>query len=150
MIQYNENQLRIIELSAKDIKTNDEANVLNSAVLTEIDNILNNHGEYFQVAKGIKKGRKFKSGKCYSVAAIQMGKGFDYVEGYVRVKNNERKVAHAWNRDSEGNHIDFGVNNPEDCEYFGIVIPVKKVYHIGYKNGGIWYAVLPFLDINEI
>ena len=42
----------------------------------------------------------------FLIVLIMLKKGYDYVEGYLVTEKN-KFIAHAWNIDKEGNHIDF-------------------------------------------
>ena len=118
---------------------------LNKMVLEESESILREQGKMFTV-QPCKASKKRKLGMCYSNAAFYMQKGYEYVEGYIEDKKNAIKIAHAWNVDKNGNHIDFTLENPENYNYFGMVIPTRSVYGVGLQNGGLWYCVLPYLN----
>ncbi len=118
---------------------------LNDLVLSEGEKTLYKYGKIFQVKPG-KSRKKCPIGMGYANAAEFICKGYKYVEGYKLHKNTGRKIAHAWNIDPDGNSVDFTIKDPEQYEYFGVVIPDILVYEVGLKNGGIWYCVLPFID----
>lgn len=87
-----------------------------------------------------------KLGSCYSNAAKKMSQGFEYVEGIIVSKDSGVKTSHAWNVDSAGKHIDFTLPNQDNFLYKGVIVPKKILQDVGYKNGGIWYCCLPYLD----
>jgi hypothetical protein len=87
--------------------------------------------------------------QSYQVSGKKMGKGYGYVEGIIVHKNYKLIQPWSWNVDSEGNHVDFTKDLSKDWEYYGIVIPETLVYEIGSKNGGVWYSVLPFIEIEN-
>jgi hypothetical protein len=97
------------------------------------------------------KGKKgsVKDYQSYQVCGNNMGNGYGYVEGIIVHKNYKLIQPWSWNIDSEGNHVDFTKDFSEDWEYYGIVIPNNLVYEIGYRNGGLWYSVLPFIEIEN-
>ena len=76
-----------------------------------------------------------------------MDQGFKYVDGIIICKHSGIKISHAWNVNSAGKHIDFTILNTEDYIYRVIIIPEKILYDVGFKNGGIWYCCLPYLDV---
>lgn len=120
--------------------------ILTELVLVESELILEKRGNNFQVVKGEGDRRKFKEGNCYFNSVEMMKKDYGYVEGYVTRKSDNYKFGHAWNVDSNGQHIDFTMTDPENYNYFGIVIPKNVVWEVGEKNGQTWFSVLPFVD----
>ena len=97
------------------------------------------------------KGRKGRINQyqSYGVCGKMMRKGYGYVEGIIVHKIYKLILPWSWNIDSKGNHVDFTKEFSEDWEYYGIVIPKNLVYEIGFRNAGIWYSVLPFIEINN-
>ena len=95
-----------------------------------------------------RKGRR-KEYQSYGVCGEKMGKGYGYVEGIVVHKNYKLIQPWSWNVDSEGNHVEFTKDFSKDWDYYGIVIPNNLVYDIGFRNGGLWYSVLPFIEIEN-
>lgn len=122
-----------------------ESMYLNDIIFFESDSILKLRSQKFGVKKGKSDKRTFKNGHCFSNSVKKMMEGYGYVEGYIEDKEGFR-IPHSWNVDSEGNHFDFTLKNPEEYKYIGIVIPNDKVIEVGEKNGYIWYCVLPFVD----
>jgi hypothetical protein len=117
---------------------------LNQLVLIESEPILKKTGQKYHVTKGKIDRRKQKIGICYGNSALKMREGYGYVEGYVVNEKTGYKMSHAWNVDSNGIHVDFTLDDPENYDYFGVIIPDKIVYRVGRENGRIWYSVLPF------
>ena len=109
--------------------------------------ILDIYGEDCLVSPPPKKSNRMKLGSCYPNAIKKMHQGFKYVEGIITCKNSGTKISHAWNINSAGKHIDFTILNTEDYIYRGIIIPERILYDVGFKNGGIWYCCLPYLDV---
>lgn len=135
----------ILALSAGSKQSFGDGLTLNNLVLKATEPILSKKGKNCIVVSGQRK--YFKSGYCYRNAVkIMDEKGYDYVEGYAKHKKTNIKIAHAWNVDGEGNHIDFTLKNAEEHDYFGVIIPKSIVYQVGQMNGYVWYAALPFLD----
>ena len=104
-------------------------------------------GQEFEVKKS--KCKKMKLGRCYGNAASKMSKGFQYVEGVIIDKKTGLEIQHAWNVDENNNHIDFTIPDPENYTYIGIVLSKEIVYKVGWENGGTWYAVLPYITIED-
>ncbi|MGE0020925.1 MAG: hypothetical protein AB7S72_14730 [Draconibacterium sp.] len=123
-----------------------ETLLLDELVLFESLSILERKGEQFIVSSGKKDRRTHKMGSCYPNSSKMMKKGYDYVEGYVVNKKSGVINCHSWNVDKDGNHFDFTYDNPNEYDYFGVVIPESVVWNVGHKNGGIWYCVLPFVE----
>ncbi len=76
-----------------------------------------------------------------------MQDGYQYVEGVITSKNSGDKISHAWNIDSNGRHIDFTLLETAYYVYKGVIIPRHILYQVGFKNGGIWYCCLPYLEL---
>ena len=146
-IDPKERKAKILQLSAISI---DDTILLNELGLFESNSILDKHGQKFIVKSGKIDRRKQKLGNCYPNAAKKMMDGYGYVEGYCINKNAGFKFGHAWNVDKDGTHLDFTLDNSEEFDYFGIVIPNDLVYKVGYRNGGVWYSVLPFIEEIEL
>ena len=143
-----ERKTKILQLSAipSTAMSLDDIHLLRELVLFESNSILDNHGLIFNV-KSVKINRRNqKLGQCYDNATQMMSKGYEYVEGYCIRKRDGLKFGHAWNVDKDGTHVDFTFDIPEQYDYFGIVIPDKLVYDVGFRNGGVWYSVLPFVE----
>ncbi|MCX6244628.1 MAG: hypothetical protein NTU98_07970 [Bacteroidetes bacterium] len=128
----------------------DDIHLLRELVLFESNSILDNHGQIFNVKSGKSDWKNQKLGLCYNNAAQKMSKGFEYVEGYCVRKKDGLKFGHAWNVDKHGTHLDFSLPNSEEYDYFGMVIPSKLVYAVGFRNSGVWYSALPFIDEIEL
>lgn len=136
----------ILGLSDLDNKSDFLATRLNFLVIQKSEVILKRKGKFFDVKYGKLGRRKFKTGECYPNSANLMSEGYGYVEGYTIDKKTKFKIAHAWNIDKDGHHLDFTFKNAEDYDYFGVVIPQEIVYMIGMDHGKRWYAVLPFVS----
>lgn len=123
-----------------------ESITLNNLVIKESERKLEKLGKSYSVKYGKVFGRSFQRGLCYANAAGMMDQGYGYVEGFVTIKGFEEKIPHAWNVDMDGNHIDFTFDGPNPVDYFGVVIPERTVYEVGLNRGGVWFAVLPFIE----
>lgn len=145
-ISSSERKECIIRMCLNSKKNDSEIIFLDELVLFESMSILDRKGEKFIVVSGRKDRRTHKMGFCYSNSSKMMNKGYDYVEGYVVNKKNGVKNGHSWNVDKNGNHFDFTYDDPNEYDYFGVVIPESVVWDVGHKNGGIWYCVLPFVE----
>jgi len=73
--------------------------------------------------------------------------GYRYVEGVITNKVSGLQISHAWNIDPAGNHVDFTILETNEFIYNGVVIPQKLLSQIGFKNGGIWYCHLPYINV---
>jgi len=104
-------------------------------------------GTDFTVFPPPKKSNRMKAGFCYSNAIKKMDEGYQYVEGVAIQVGSGQKISHAWNIDSQGNHVDFTLINTVDYLYKGIIIPKNLLTTVGCKNGGIWYCCLPYLGV---
>lgn len=119
----------------------------NSIKVKYSEEILNQFGKQFDVFPPPKKSNKMKAASCYPNSIAKMNSGYQYVEGIITHKNSGQKISHAWNIDSNGKHVDFTILKTDDYFYKGIIIPKKILYEVGFKNGGIWYCCLPYLEI---
>jgi hypothetical protein len=110
-------------------------------ILQESNKILNVKGQTYNVQSSDNPKR---DGFCYYNSIEKMyEEDYGYVEGYIVI--DYIKLNHSWNVDKDGNHIDFTLD-PEGKEYFGVVIPQKKVIEVGERNGDNSFCILPFLD----
>ena len=136
----------ILEMSGNRKKDAFERQFLTELVLIESEFVLKKKSKKYIVSRGKSDRRKFREGNCYLNSANMMSNGYDYVEGYVSRKSDGLIFGHAWNVNSNGDHIDFTLKDPENYDYFGVIIPEKVVWDVGVKNGHVWYSVLPFVD----
>jgi hypothetical protein len=99
----------------------------------------------FNVTSGKIDRRIQKLGYCYHNAFQKsMKEDYEYVEGTATNKITGIVYDHAWNVDSNGNHIDFTYKNANEFEYNGVVLPIEKVIEINRTNG-YTFQVLPFI-----
>lgn len=70
-----------------------------------------------------------------------MEKGYQYVEGVIIHKDSGLKISHAWNIDSQGNHVDFTIINTDEYLYRGIVIPKNILYALDGRIVGFGIVV---------
>jgi len=138
----------ILELSSDKTKTYEQSTILNDLVIFESKKLLKKIGSPFNVSSPNRKDCCKEQGICYANAAEKMSQeNIGYVEGIVQSKKMPGIiVAHAWNVEKNGSHIDYTYEFPEDYNYYGVIIPTKIVFEVGSENGFIWYAVLPFID----
>jgi hypothetical protein len=122
-------------------------NVINNLKVKYSEKILHQVGEIFDVFPPPKKSNKMKAQSCYRNAIQKTYIGYQYVEGVIINKKSGYKISHAWNVNSEGNHIDFTILYTEDYLYKGIILPGKIVSNVGFKNGSIMNCCLPYLDV---
>lgn len=146
--EYEFRKNHIFSLTNDRNITPEMGDLINIVVLSYTLETLEKYAQKFDVKPGKLDKRKYKKGLCYSNSIkIMKEMEFNYVEGYVKT-NNGNIIAHAWNCDMEGNHFDFTLKPEENHSYFGIIIPQECINQIGEKNGYIWFANLPFLEIN--
>jgi len=146
----SERRAKIMQFSAIKSMSIDDIHLLRELVLFESNSMLDNHGQIFIVKSGKINRRNQKFGDCYNNAAQMMSEGYEYVEGYCIRKRDGLKFGHAWNEDKHGTHFDFTIDNSDEYDYFGMVIPSKLVYAVGFRNGCVWYSALPFIDEIEL
>ena len=134
-----------------------ESRDLRSTLTTQIiardylEELILNEFEEIQIKPSPANNRKYPLGKCYSNAANNLGKGYEYVEGYAASKTKGFPIQHAWNRDATGRYLDLTFSDhSDDYVYKGVVIPESLVYKVGYRNGFVWGPVLPFLTEDEL
>lgn len=133
---------------SRDLRSTLTTQIIARDYLEEL--ILNEYDE-IQIKPSTSDNRKYPLGKCYSNAANNMGKGYEYVEGYAASKSKGFPIQHAWNIDVTGRHLDFTFSDhSDDYVYKGVVIPDSLVYKVGYRNGCVWGPVLPFLTDDEL
>ena len=140
-------RLMISKLAAIQINSIDESLKLNDLIIKEIEPILRVNGKKFNATSVNSKNHGL--GVCYANAVRLIDK-YNYVEGYVIRKNSKIKIAHAWNCDNAGNHFDSTLIDPEEHDYFGVIIPTSLVYKVGMRKGGVWFSTLSFLDDSEL
>lgn len=111
--------------------------------------LIEQQGTKVQVNKSIIPGNKFlKQNKLHNARRICFENQYGYVEGIVINKIDNSKIAHIWNVDLNGNHVDMTLEDPQNYEYIGIQIPENLIYQVGFKHGGKWRFNLPFLQVN--
>ena len=111
--------------------------------------LIEQQGTKVQVNKSIIPGNKFlKQNKLHNARRICFENQYAYVEGIVINKIDNSKIAHVWNVDLNGNHVDMTMEDPQNYEYIGIQIPENLIYQVGFKHGGKWRFNLPFLQVN--
>ena len=123
--------------------TIDQSLLVQRLKVYDITPVLRRKGKFFSVNPGKKDRRKQKRRQCYTNAGRMMHEGYGYVEGICIDKRDGFQFTHAWNVDDEGNHWDFTLDDPENYDYWGIIIPVTKVYEVlSQIDGGTWCSVL--------
>lgn len=116
----------------------------NELILFESRPVLQRRGQYVNVTAG-NSNKPASYGLCYYNSITSLSRGFKYVEGFVRIKGRRAYIAHSWNCDSRGNHVDFTFNDPENFEYCGVVVPEVLIWKVVKKNRNRADTVLPFL-----
>lgn len=119
----------------------------NSIKVKYSEEILNQFGKQFDVFPPPKKSNKMKIGSCYRNALNKLEAGYQYVEGIITHKKSRIKISHAWNIDRDGRHFDFTILETHEYNYKGIILPEDVLTMVGFKNGGIRYCSLPYLEI---
>jgi hypothetical protein len=121
------------------------ARILNELVLFESRSILQNKGQQVFVTPDNSRSHT-NLHFCYYNSFITMNKGYRYVEGFVRRKESGYYIAHAWNSDYKGNHVDFTYSDPEKFDYFGVVVHKNTILKVAKKSKFNIYDVLPFVN----
>lgn len=142
LLDENEYQKRFEELMLLQLIEQDNSLKVNYSQI-----LLDLAGKDFDVFPPTKKSSKMKSESCYTNAIKKMDKGYQYVEGIITDKISGEKISHTWNIDPYGKHVDFTILETHDYWYHGIIIPEQILFQVGFKNGGIWYCCLPYLNI---
>ena len=79
------------------------------------------HGVYFQGTPLPDYCEKMEAKECfYNCTILSSSTGLTYVEGFVVRKDINFPIHHAWCIDDDGTVIDPTLDDPENCEYFGI------------------------------
>lgn len=131
--------LQILNLFNDNNKDRIKEILLNELIVDRIQQIIDEKGKQVVVKNG---KRKLKLGYCYYNSTKKMlHDGYGYVEGIVIDKKTGYRVAHAWNIKND-EHIDFTIPNPDDYDYYGIIIPNNVVLD---KMFGMSICVLPFI-----
>jgi hypothetical protein len=92
-----------------------------------IDSFIQKYGQTFQGVPLPGEIRKGTKKQCYS-NALRLALDDElltYAEGYVRTPE-KFCVLHGWCV-KDGNAIDPTLNHPEQCDYFGILIPMRMI-----------------------
>jgi len=97
-----------------------------------------NNGKEFIAMPFIGKHKKPK--QCYKNAMLfayrYLIKDIQYVEGYALRQSIGFPMEHAWCVHKEtGVVLDPTWDNPEECEYFGVIIPMQKAMDTIIENG---------------
>jgi hypothetical protein len=142
LLNENEYQKRFKELKLLQIIERD-----NDLKVNYSQSLLDLVGEDFDVFPPPKKSSKMRFGSCYTNAIKKMDQGYQYVEGIITQKNSGQKISHAWNIDPNGKHVDFTILETANYVYKGVIIPRHILCQVGFKNGGIWYCCLPYLNL---
>lgn len=116
-----------------------------------LDQLILDEFEPIQIENSTSDGRKNPYGRCYLNAVNHMKNGEVYVEGYAIHIDSNNPFQHAWNIDMDGRHIDHTLSKTSEHYLFkGVAIPSDLVYQVGFRKGGVWGPVLPFLTEEEL
>ena len=120
---------------------------LNDVIIDLGKMAVDNLGEIFDVIHYKLPRKRPRLGKCY-ITAYEIARDHNllYVEGHLTEIGTGKKIAHAWNVDNEGNHVDFTFKNPKQYQYKGVVIPFETVYEVNSKRSAT-FCILPFLEV---
>jgi len=120
---------------------------LNDVIIDLGKKAIDNFGEIFEVIHYKLPRKRPRLGKCYITAyEIARDNNLLYVEGHLTEIGTGKQIAHAWNVDNEGNHVDFTFKNPKQYQYKGVVIPFETVYEVNSKRSAT-FCILPFLEV---
>ena len=116
-----------------------------------MDQLILDEFETIEIENSTSDGRKNPYGRCYLNAVNHMDNGEVYVEGYAIHINSNNPFQHAWNIDVNGVHVDHTLSKISEHHLFkGVAIPSDLVYAVGFRKGGFWGPVLPFLTDKEL
>ncbi|MGB1449809.1 MAG: hypothetical protein ACPG8F_08215 [Flavobacteriaceae bacterium] len=116
-----------------------------------LDQLILNEFEAIQIKNSPSDRRKNPFGRCYLNAVNHMDNGEVYVEGYSIHIDSNNPFQHAWNVDVNGVHVDHTLSKLSGHYLFkGVAIPSDLVYQVGFRKGGVWGPVLPFLTDKEL
>lgn len=116
-----------------------------------LDHLILDEFEPIQIENSTSDGRKNPYGRCYVNAVNHMDNGEVYVEGYAIHIDSNNPFQHAWNIDMVGRHIDHTLSKTSEHYLLkGVAIPSDLVYQVGFRKGGVWGPVLPFLTEEEL
>jgi len=107
--------------------------------------VLNKHGQIFEVYPPPKRSMRMKEQSCYANAASKRSKGYGYVEGVITSKKTGFEISHAWNVDADGRHVDFTIMETDQYTYLGVVIPWPLISKVAFSTRPMWYTILPYL-----
>jgi hypothetical protein len=120
---------------------------LNDLIIDLGKKAIEGFGEIFEVIHYKLPQKRPRLGKCY-ITAYEVARDYNllYVEGHLTEIVTGKQIAHAWNVDNEGKHVDFTFNNPNKYQYKGVVIPFETVYEVNRKRSAT-FCILPFLEV---
>jgi hypothetical protein len=119
---------------------------INDVIIDLGKKAVDNLGEIFDVIHYKLPRKRPRLGKCYITAyEIARDNNLLYVEGHLTEISTGKQIAHAWNVDKEGQHVDFTFKNPKEYQYKGFVIPFETVYEVNRKRGAT-FCIIPFLE----
>lgn len=84
------------------------------------------NGEEFKAAAFA--GQRGTPKECFRNAALWVGQGTEYAEGFGWRAGLPIMIHHAWRVTDDGYVIDDTWDRPEECQYFGIRIPHKELW----------------------
>lgn len=125
----------------------DSAYKLNDVIIDLGKKAVERLGEIFEVIHYKLPNKRPRLGKCY-ITAYEVARDYNllYVEGHLTEIGTGNQIAHAWNVDKEGKHVDFTFKNPNKYQYKGVVIPFETVYEVNSKRSAT-FCILPFLEV---
>lgn len=120
---------------------------LNDVIIDLGKKAVDNLGEIFDVIHYKLPRKRPRLGKCY-ITAYEIARDYNqlYVEGHLIEIGTGKQIAHAWNVDKEGKHVDFTFKNPKQYQYKGVIIPFETVYEVNSKRSAT-FCILPFLKV---
>ena len=116
-----------------------------------LDQLILNDFESISIKNSRSNKRKNPLGRCYFNSVNHMDKGEVYIEGYAINLISNYPFQHAWNIDVNGCHVDHTLSKSSENYLFkGVALPSELVYQVGFRKGGFWGPVLPYLSEDEL
>lgn len=111
--------------------------------------LLLSHGDPVQAKSSKIPNKKFHQNcNIRNAKRICFDHGYGYVEGIATNKKTNFTLAHAWNIDIYGNHVDMTIKDAENYIYLGIQIPIDIVKFMDRIKDETDKFILPFLELN--
>lgn len=100
-----------------------------------LERFVRRNGKEFKAQPFI--GHRMEQKQCFMNAAhySHMMPHYDYVEGFMWREGFPLLIHHAWCTDADNNVIDPTLVDPENCQFFGLMIPQDELNAELIRNG---------------